>query len=220
MEGAVIVASILLALAADAWGDERQDRSEERRAVLALAQDFEVAAERLESQVLIADSIRVAADLILEWTAPEAESRDADSLGTLLNLIERTPTFRPPLGTLDALLGSGDLGLIRNDSLRAALASFPSRLATMNSASAIGTEQLLGGLGPLLARSIPMRRFALGGDGQTAFTVDIVGLLRSFEFENQVQGRITNMWYLTRIADDMAATVESIRSMLALELDR
>ena len=45
LEGAVIVASILLAFGIEAWWDGRQERAEERDALEALAADFVVATE-------------------------------------------------------------------------------------------------------------------------------------------------------------------------------
>ena len=219
-EGAVIIVSILLALAGDAWWDERRERAEEHEALVALAQDFDVAADRLGGVLATVDSIRVAAAVMLEWTGPRADARNGDSLAVLLPIVSRLPTFQPPLGSLEALLGSGDLRLIRNDSLRAALASFPSRLAGIHRTESYGAEQVFGELRPFLNRSVPMRRFARGGDGNTGFASDVVGLLRNLEFENQIQGRVTNIEYLSNSAGNMRTLVDEIRSMLASELEQ
>ena len=133
--------------------------------------------------------------------------------------ITRVGGFQPPLGTLQALLGSGDLRLIRNDSLRAALASFPSRLAQVNTTEGYGADVLLGELHPYLNQSIPMRRFGRAGDGVTRFDSDVEGLLRSLEFENLIQLKLTGLAFLEGSTRNVQGLITSIRAILDLELN-
>jgi len=220
VEGVVIVGSILLAFGLQAWWEGKQEREEERESLDALAHDFEAATDAIEEQLLVMDSILVAADIVLEWTGPNADSRHADSLAVLVQVIGRLPSFQPPMGTLEALLGSGDLRLIQNDTLRAALASFPSRLARVSLTESYGVEQMFGQLRPFLNESIPMRLFGLGGDGVSRFESDVGGLLRSMAFENRVQGRVTNVRFLRGSGTDMHAFISSLRTMLEEERSR
>lgn len=219
-EGVVIVVSILLAFGIDAWWDAAQEREEERQALEALADDFESAAQTVDDYLLIMDSIALAANVILGWTGPNADARHADSLALLTPSIARVPDFQPPLGTLQALLGSGDLRLIRNDSLRAALASFPSRVAGIRTTQSYGADLLFGEIYPYLNRSIPLRRFARAGDGESRFDSDVEGLLRSLEFENLVQGKLTHLAYLDGSIGDVQGLIASMRDMIDRELGR
>ena len=140
VEGAVIVGSILLAFGIQAWWDESQERVEERQALESLAREFASAADVLDRDLLAIDSVALAANIVLGWTGPSADSRHADSLALLMPLITRVTDFQPPVGTLQALLASGELRLIRNDSLRAKLASFPSHLARLNTTEGFGVN--------------------------------------------------------------------------------
>ncbi len=220
VEGVVIVVSILLAFGIEAWWEGRQERVEERQALEALARDFESAAEEIGQVLLVMDSVAIAANIILGWTGPSADSRHADSLALLMPSITRVVGFQPPLGTLQALLGSGDLRLIRNDSLRAALASFPSRLAQVNTTEGYGADVLFGELHPYLNQSIPMRRFGRAGDGVTRFDSDVEGLLRSLEFENLIQLKLTSLAFLELGTRSVQGLITSIRAILDLELTR
>lgn len=166
------------------------------------------------------DSIVIAAETILEWTGPNADSRYADSLAAILPTVSRLPGFAPPSGTLEALLGSGDLRLIQNDSLRAALASFPSRLAGMHRTEGFGAAALFNDYRPYLNETVPMRVFGRGGDGRSAFPRGTTELLRSLEFENQVQGRLTNLGFLRTSHERMGELLAQILSMLEAELSR
>ena len=123
-----------------------------------------------------------------------------------------------PAGTLDALLGSGDLRLIENDSLRAALASFPSRLAGMQRTERFGSDVQFGDFFPYLNERIPMRLFGRGGDGRSRFAADVSALLRSLEFENQLQFKLTNMLFLRGAQERMQGLLRNISSMLDAEL--
>ena len=218
LEGVVIVASILLAFGIEAWWDASRERAEERQALGALAQEFRAASALLDRQFLLTDSIVAATATIHEWTGPSADSRYADSLAVLLPAVTRLPGFEPPSGTLDALLGSGDLRLIESDSLRAALASFPSRLAGMQRTERFGSDVQFGDFVPYVNERIPMRLFGRGGDGRSRFAVDVSALLRSLEFENQLQFKLTNMLFLRGAMERMQGLLWNISSMLDAEL--
>ncbi len=220
VEGVVIVGSILLAFGIQAWWDGVQEREDERQALEALARDFESAADTLDRELLVMDSIAIAANIILGWTGPSADSRHADSLALLMPLITRVTDFQPPVGSLQALLASGDLRLIRNDSPRAALASFPSRLAQVKTTEGYGADLLFGELHPYLNKSIPMRRFGRAGDGASQFDSDVEGLLQSLEFENLIQGKLTGLAFMEGSTRDLQGLITSIRAILDLELNR
>lgn len=214
------IASILLAFGINAWWEGRQDREEEHQALVALAKDFDTAADDISRTLGQIDSVSAATRAVLQWTGRDADSRRADSLSLFLPTITRLPAFRPPLGTLEALLGSGDLRLIRNDDLRAALASFPSRLARMQRTEDFGAETLFGGFMPYMNRSIPMRQFDGVGDGATRFETDVGVLLRSVEFENQLEARLRNVTILEGAAQNMRDFISTVRRMLEGELPR
>lgn len=214
----MIIGSILLAFGIDAWWDASRERVEERQALGALARDFHAASALLDRQFLLTDSILAAVETILEWTGPSADSRYADSLAVLLPTVTRLPGFEPPSGTLDALLGSGDLRLIESDGLRAALASFPSRLAGMHRTERYGSDVLFGDFFPYVNETIPMRVFGRGGDGRSRFPADVAALLRSLKFENQLQSRLTNLVFLRGSMERMGGFLSNISSMLDAEL--
>jgi hypothetical protein len=210
-EAVLIVVSILLAFSIDAWWADLGRQQEEREAYRSLIQDFETASTLLERVSVVHDSVLVAAEAILEMTGPAAVAPPADSLAVLLNTIGRIANFAPPLGALDAMLGSGDLRLVQNTDLRASLASFPSQLAEMNRTQGYGADQVFGDLLPFLSRTFPRSR-------DTRFEADTRALVRSFEFENHVGSRRTNQERALRSAESMEARIDLILQMLRAEL--
>lgn len=119
----VVVAGVLIALALNAWWGARQDRAQEQVYLLQLAADLH------ETQALLADGDARAVGpdaatrrLYDAFYAPQRPPRDS-----LLRWVYRTSWIwpvRPVLGTAEALVTTGDLALVRDDSLRSAITAY------------------------------------------------------------------------------------------------
>jgi len=219
IEGPAIVGSILFALALDAWWTDRSERLEEREALVALAQDFAAASDALEYQLLVRDSALVAANAILRMTGPEASDLLMDSLAQMIPRVLRLGTFNPPLGTLDALLGSGDLRLITNSNLRAALASFPSALEGQRETEAFAGTTVFGMLLPYLNRHVPLQEYGLRRQGSSEFGGTPGEMLRSLEFENLIQNRLMNTEFLIDGLLSLSQRIDTILDLTNQELE-
>jgi len=71
LEGVVIVASILLAFAIDAWWDERQDRQAEGNQLLSIAAELESNAERIREKLEVLAVADKASRKFISWMGPE-----------------------------------------------------------------------------------------------------------------------------------------------------
>lgn len=155
-EGLVIVLSILLAFAIDAWWDRYQAGQEERLVLEGLHADFEASVDTLYSfwvashEDALTSSIelmrvgggreRLPGDLSLPSEAvqelvaavardwPREGERSVTIPSELLGLTLAAPSFDPALGTFESLLQSGSLTTISNPELRRALAVMPAML--------------------------------------------------------------------------------------------
>ena len=131
LEGVVIVVSILLAFALDAWWDSRGQRQEETQVLENLRSEFQAAGSQLDRYLIVDQTTLTSIEAILgsaraAHAAGEAQVEVAtvDLARTLIG-----PTFDPRTGTLDGLLASGRLGILRNQDLRQRLAAWPGLLA-------------------------------------------------------------------------------------------
>lgn len=131
VEGAVIVVSILLAFALDAWWDSRGQRQEEIQVLENLRSEFQAAGSQLDRYLIVDQTTLTSIEAILgsaqaAFAAGEAQAAVAtvDLARTLI-----APTFDPRTGTLDGLLASGRLGILSNENLRRRLAAWPGLLA-------------------------------------------------------------------------------------------
>lgn len=133
IESLVIVVSILAAFALDTWWDGIQERREERQTLEALRSEFSGARATIVSyrgyQKRIYVGVQSVGDsLEAAWARG---SRSVAVPDTALALAYIPPTTSVALGTLEGLLASGRLGIIRDRRLRAALGSWGSELAEL-----------------------------------------------------------------------------------------
>ena len=122
-EGAVIVVSILLAFAVDAWWDRAQETAASRVALAGLTEDFranQAAAGRIRAQLQsFSQAFHVFRDLPLERIARLQE--DPDSAQFYFAVLWGATSFDSQQGTLDALVSSGNLERVPDAALRAKL---------------------------------------------------------------------------------------------------
>jgi hypothetical protein len=126
----IVVAGILIALAIQSWVDGRDDRAREREYLRQLRADL----RETERLVMRDDSIHRVRDrsgvmLLHAFFTPERPPRDS----VLVWALDATwyEPRRPVLGTADALVATGDLALLQDDALRAAVTAYIAESRTL-----------------------------------------------------------------------------------------
>lgn len=121
-ELAVIVAGVLIALSADAWWQDREDRSREIGYLLAIEADMAEARAIIDTTFTQDSTLASGLTEVLQVLRVPAPLTPEQNDVTRLLPTQVTP-FAIPAGTLDALLLSGDLRLIRSEEVRSTLIS-------------------------------------------------------------------------------------------------
>lgn len=118
-----MAAGILIAFALDAAWDNRVTANREQVHLRALASDFEQNVTELRALIRIEEDVMSSSQELLKLArAPQTES--TTSLMELMSGIFNSSRYEPVMGAYEALVNSGGLMLIRDESLRAALAEF------------------------------------------------------------------------------------------------
>ncbi len=127
LEGAVIVVSILLAFAIDAWWSDRIDQRREREQLFSMLTEFRASLSGLDE---VLASVQEHAKNVESLIALLKAAGDKPVMvpGSLLGSAITWRTSDVSTSTLDALMASGDLNLLSNVELRAKLAGFPAFL--------------------------------------------------------------------------------------------
>lgn len=122
VEAVLIVASILVAFAIDAWWDSRSARMQEIALLNSLSQDFEEAASEFDRsksvQLLIA---RAGETLITYSEVGSVPIEERERFDLLISQHFARYTFDSPTGTVDSAIGSGKINLLSNQRLVAEL---------------------------------------------------------------------------------------------------
>jgi hypothetical protein len=155
-EVGILFAGALLALGADAWWDERQERREEAAYIASIRDDLAanaVALDELEMryrQIMAADSALLAH---LQGTGTELEG---DSLLYVTLRAFTMHYFRPTLGTYHDMIGSGSLRLIRDRDIRDGLASFAEDVEVLQGAINLLLERWMSIEEPFMIEHLPV----------------------------------------------------------------
>ena len=130
VEGAVIVASILLAFAIDAAWDSRREQERRDALLSALAREMALATTERDRVAQYHANGRDASAALLGLDAGERDVTRVDSL--LREAYNSTATFDASSGALSGLLYSSDLDLIDDEELLLELTSYPGLVANLN----------------------------------------------------------------------------------------
>lgn len=125
IEAVVIVASILLAFAIDAWWEGVKDRGAEAEILEGLELEFERNLANLERRGARNERFVDGLTSLLALDVDTSEWPGVVGLDSMLLAAIFTPTWDPSGGVRDALEASGRLELIRNPDLRVRLAAWP-----------------------------------------------------------------------------------------------
>lgn len=122
----VIVAGILIALAIDEWRDDNARQEAEAEYLLQLIADLRATEERMEAAIVNnAASENATTRLVASFEGGEAA--EADSISKLLGEMFFYDNPVPVLGTIAALVATGDLALIRSASARSEITDYLSQ---------------------------------------------------------------------------------------------
>jgi len=174
IESLVIIVSILLALAGDAWWQTRQENRDERELLLDLRLDLEENKGRIQDKIDQIQSVREDIAAFLRLTASEASSITGDRHQKIVQPIILSFTLGGMNYTLiDSIIDSGDLSLIHSARLRAAIVEFETIKEIINRIHENIGELTYAGVLELANQRDALRGYwDLGSDQTTALSDD------------------------------------------------
>lgn len=128
-EGILIVVSILIAFAIDAWWEEQQEREEEVRVLKSLIAEFQENADRLPAPVQLRELVAENAKAVVDEIQTVGIGNNISVTAEQLFLMTVHGTFEATSGAFDTMLQSGDLRFIENQALREQLVRWPQIVA-------------------------------------------------------------------------------------------
>jgi hypothetical protein len=230
-EGVAIVVSILLAFGIEAWWQDRNEAILEQRLLTALLVEFEQNGALLRQSREVYEQYYTDAIRVLDLIAEDPATIDAAELEGLFGSLLASQTFHLESGTLNGLLASGEMSLIRDETLRNRLAAWPSYAGEWSEEeeavfNLVG-ESLIPYLSErMLLRSIN-RTFPPFSDGQAPRsappgsneTASMASVVASTEFDNLVYRKANGTWHAMRDGETLRAQLSEIIELIRRNLD-
>jgi hypothetical protein len=216
----LIVASILTAFMLDAWWNGIQEERRVSRHFDALEHEFKEALVGLQADKMEIERAIQATRAILEVMGTRQDQSFADSLTFLLNASYDVGVIASEGGALSAILSSGDIGLIDDDSLAYLLAGWPARVGLLNADNEILTASREQELRlRLIALGIPESRIAANlkhlNLEPTRFPFDTERILGDAGVESMLVSRLIRLTLVLEEVDDASTDAKQIMTRLS-----
>ncbi len=122
----IIILGVLIALWADGWVSDRQDRDKEAARIAALRDNVVATRERIVRSREMAEFVIGKLMQVAYWE--DLENFQEEKLSTLVPAYLAGPEFTPQMNVYEDLQNSGEIALLTSDALRQALARMRSEL--------------------------------------------------------------------------------------------
>jgi len=226
-EAVLIVASILVAFAIDAWWDTRSDRMEEKALLGALAQDFAEAAAEFDKsksvQLLIA---RAGEQLITYGEDGNVPDDEREGFDLLISQHFARSTYDSPTGTVDSAIGSGKVNLLSNQRLAAELTQWSAVVEELRQLQTDARDHFYARIYPYLASRYDLQDIS---KGYPQFvdrypwqqeSTDAYNLVSDQEFINIIYMHWVLSTNILTALDDVEEAITKIRGLIDAELVR
>ncbi len=218
----LVVIGILIALSINNWNEDRKDRKSENQILISLAEDFNTNQKSLEKSLVNIRELIEKYSLVLEYAGhiehglTKIMEQDIMATGFIKTKIVD--------GSLTSLLGSNQLELIANDSLKRLLTAYSSHMKDFKEQERDLIKYVLDTQRPLLRSYLTLSDF-LNEPRFNEFKKNVVksdyeGLLKNQKYLNIVIGiRSVNMNLLNRCMEFHEYT-EEIKLILEKEITK
>lgn len=225
VEGVVILVSILLAFSIDAWWDARVEQQREREQLVSMLAEFKADLTGVDS-VLAAIQGHAKNVESLIALLKSAGDEPVKVPGPLLGSAITWRTSDISMSTLNALMASGDLNLLRNTELRASLAGFPAFLSDVTEDEIVAQTFAESQFSEFLAReglaeiAYAYRQGVQDSDGIPGLTApDEIAVLSSPELIGFLTARRVHFWYSEQGLPDVRSYLTILIEQIEDELE-
>jgi len=215
IEGGVIVASILLAFAIDAWWENRQERRAEGNQLLSIASELESNAKQIREKLDVLEVADAAAKQFISWTGPEPQLVGEEKFSETFRNMYSLGSFALLRGASEMYLAGNGVDLTRHHDMRDAIADWYAAGDELERQYA-WLREAHATLGSYLLDTVPRLSFErshplLGDLEVSRFPFDQSNVLSDPRFESRVSLYLIRLRFVQILATDL---VESQAELL------
>ncbi len=215
----LVVIGILLALQINNWNEQRKERNTELNLMTGLQNEFKLNLKKINSAVQTSqnniDACFRITDIIRNKTLSQ-ESKHVDSLLGRLGIIA---TFDARRAVTDEIINSGKLDILKNDSLRVLISSWPAQLEEAKEDIGFTVDNYNHNLMPFLIDHFPLANAELTKNWEdenirmytkpSHFTTNFTKL-DLLKFENTIWHHKHNVDFILANDNDLKETINTI----------
>ncbi len=218
-ETLAILIGILGALSLENLNEDRKDRKNEYILLQQLKADFETNQQLIEEGLEEQKLYSIILQLTLNHTGPEVEMPEPEVLDSIDNL--NYTTLELVYGTINLNLMTDQMDILKSDTLKTLLSSFPGLYASYKEYELASKE------GTLQQRHLHHKHVAilsmrpdLQSVSQTPHKSDHLGWLRDRDYQNVVMDRLLQMETASDKLMDLRVSNEDVLKLINQELTR
>mgnify|MGYP001819031635 CR=1 FL=1 len=214
-EALLILVGILLALAADAWWEERSERLQEREYLEALASELDQMKAHVRSVLRDAEDVVESGRVLLEVTPDWQSAVSTDSLSVLIAELSSEVAWAPPTTVYQDLVNTGAVVVIQSDEVRLGLNELMEVISWVDSRQLRHNEFFWAEMEPYFRLHIPL--LAVFGWDALAVPRDswIPGdFVRTDEFRNLVAAKSLTALDVQDGGEELMELIDEVRGTI------
>ena len=227
----LVVIGILIAISINNWNGHRLERLEEIDILISVKNDLENTIREFEYLNQIRNNVLYGTKGIFKM-ANSAEF-DNEELDSLIGLTFYRPTFNNKLGAIDLLFSSGKINLIKNDSIREFLISWPGSIDDMTEEEVYASALFQNIYYPVVAKYVVIQD-VIDQTFSTSFfgtevreenysdlplQSDYAGILKDRAFLNHLRMRASHLQITNGETKDLILQARKLIGMIDSEID-
>ncbi|RNC92080.1 MAG: hypothetical protein ED555_02940 [Allomuricauda sp.] len=167
----LVVIGILIALQINTWNGNKNNRAKEQLYLTSFQNDMQLNLAELDRVIEKSSQTIGTTDSLLRYADGQLEIKSIKQVQDLVIGTGSYTFFFGAEGTIKDIFGSGDLGLVQNDSIRKAMVNWEADLKYLKEYETLGKDNQLSFIN-YLKEEIPMYKYALKKDFLDAETVE------------------------------------------------
>ena len=218
----LVVLGILIALQINNWNEDKKDRTKEKKVLISLLEDFKYSQSKLKSSLEVYPNKLKNLESALNTIGKSSEELNEEMKDFHRRTGYRTTEIAE--GSIQSVLNTEKLELIKNDTLKKLLTAYPSGSNNFKSQETLVINIVLNLHRPILESYISLTEF-ISDDKirfphlkEKAIPSDFIGLINDKKYQNVLVNRILQTNNLIKVAKDFLARIEVIISLLEHEI--
>ena len=218
----LVVIGILIALSINNWNENRKDISKEKLVLISLLEDFKYSQSRIKTSLQIYPEEIKRLEATLNYIGKSLEELSEQMLTNIGNSSYRSTALAS--GSIQSVLNTDKLELIRNDSLKNLLTAYPSERNKFQSQELNVKNIVLTLHRPILESYVSLTdkiaedRNRFPHLKENSEPSDYIGLLKDKKYQNVLVDRMLQTNKLINVAEYHLTQIEAIITLLEVEI--